>query len=142
MHSRKFIIVACAGLLAASLGACDPKDIANLGAAVNAGTVSPTLSPGQLTAENLAAAGFTAAQTAKILGATQAATDAAKTAGALLCPVLPLAETFANITLAQAATSVPGQTVQATLNFACAKLRRAAVRRAPLSRQAQRRVRT
>jgi hypothetical protein len=121
MH-RRIIAIGCAALLGLSLAACDPKDAENLGAAVNGGLVSPTLSPGDLTPENLKAAGFTNAQVAKVMGYVQQGTAAAKGLGSVVCPVLPLGETLANVFMAEAATSSTGVTVKAALNFACAKL--------------------
>lgn len=123
---RRIATLACAALLGLSLAACDPKDVANLGAAVNSGAVSPTLAPGDLTPANLKAAGFSDAQIAKITSAITTGTNAAKTLGALVCPVLPIGETLANVFLAEAATSTGGQTVRAALNFACSKLASAA----------------
>jgi hypothetical protein len=122
---RKWYTAFTIGVLALTgmvLGACNPSDLSAIGGAVNSGYVTPTLQPGQLDPVNLRAAGFTEAQINKITGAVNTATTAAKVAGSLLCPVLPIAETFANITLAQAASSVAGQTVQSTVRLACRAL--------------------
>lgn len=115
--------IALAALALAStmvLGACNAPDLSAIGSAANAGTISPTHQPGQLTAANLKAAGFTDAQITKILGAV----GKAQTVAAAICPFVPLAEGLANVTIASSASGTLS-TVTGTVNVVCNALRSA-----------------
>lgn len=98
--------------LALTLGACNQTT----------GQLSPTLQPGVLSPSNLAQAGLTPTQVTKVTTATAKVKAYLDTVGNLICPVVPVVESVANVLIAQQVQSPTGQTVKAAVTLTCQAL--------------------
>lgn len=97
-----------------ALGACNTSDLSALQGAVASGTLTPTLAPGTLTDDALAAAGLTATQRTTIKTNIAKVRSAANKA----CSVKPFVESVANTFIAGPTT----QGVEAWADILCRSL--------------------